>query len=64
MRTTLDLPEALIKEAMKASQQRSKTATIITALSDLIRKARLQQLKAFRGTVDLDVDLNEVRKRR
>jgi hypothetical protein len=41
MRTTLDLPEILLKEAMKASQQRSKTATIITALQELIRRNRL-----------------------
>ncbi len=63
MRTTLDLPEKLVKEAMKASQQRSKTATIIVALQDLVRKNRLQQLKAFRGKVDIDLDLDHVRKR-
>lgn len=63
MRTTLDLPEALVKEAMKASQQRSKTATIITALQEMIRKNRLQDLKAFRGKVNLDVDLDATRKR-
>ena len=64
MRTTLDLPEILVKEAMKASQQRSKTATIITALQELIRRNRLQQLKAFRGKVDLDIDLAVLRKRK
>jgi hypothetical protein len=63
MRTTLDLPETLVKEAMKASQQRSKTATIIAALQDMIRKHRLQQLKAFRGKVDLGLDLDRLRNR-
>ncbi len=63
MRTTLDLPEKLVKEAMEVSQQRSKTATIIVALQDLVRKKRLQQLKAFRGKVDIDLDLDHVRKR-
>ncbi len=63
MRTTLDLPERLVKEAMKASQQRSKTATIISALQELIRRNRLQQLKAFRGKVDLGIDLAVLRKR-
>jgi len=64
MRTTLDLPADLVEEAMKVSRQRSKTATIVTALQDLIRKNRLQQLKAFRGKVALDIDLDEIRKRK
>ena len=63
MRTTLDLPEDLLKKAMKVSHQRSKTATIITALQDLVRKSRLQQLKAFKGKVDIDIDLESLRKR-
>ncbi len=63
MRTTLDLPEALVREAMKASHQPSKTATIINALEDVVRKSRLQRLKEFRGKVDLPVDLDGLRKR-
>ena len=38
MRTTLDLPENLIKEAMKTSHIQTKTKVIITALEELIRK--------------------------
>ncbi len=63
MRTTLDLPEDLLRKAMKASHQRSKTATIIAALQDLVRKSRLQQLKAFKGKVDIDIDLDSLRRR-
>jgi hypothetical protein len=63
MRTTLDLPESLVKQAMKASHQRTKTAVIIAALQDLVRKNRLQQLKAFRGKASIDLDLDRLRKR-
>jgi hypothetical protein len=63
MRTTLDLPDVLINDAMKASHQRTKTAVIITALQDLVRKSRLQELKRYKGRVDLDLDLNALRKR-
>ena len=63
MRTTLDLPESLITEAMKLSQQRTKTAVIIAALEDYIRKNRIQGLKKFKGRVDLDTDLDTLRKR-
>lgn len=63
MRTTLDLPEALLRDAMKASHQKTKTAAIITALQDLVRKSRLQELRRFRGRVDVDLDVNTLRKR-
>ena len=63
MRTTLDLPDVLMQAAMKVSQQKTKTAVIITALQDLVRKNRLQALRQFRGRVDIDLDLNAVRKR-
>ena len=63
MRTTLDLPASLIAEAMKATHQRTKTAVIVTALEDLVRKSRIHGIRGFRGKVDLDVDLNALRKR-
>ena len=64
MRTTLDLPASLLKEALKVSHQKTKTAVIITALEEFVRKSRIQGLKKFKGKVDLDIDLNTLRKRR
>jgi Arc/MetJ family transcription regulator len=63
MRTTLDLPEQLMQDAMKASHQKTKTAVIIAALHDFVRKTRLQKLRSFKGQVELDVDLDALRKR-
>jgi len=63
MRTTLDLPDVLVQDAMKVSHQKTKTAVIITALQDLVRKSRLQELRHFKGRVNVDLDLNVVRKR-
>ena len=63
MRTTLDLPESLMAEAMKATHQRTKTAVIVKALEDLVRKSRIHGIQTFRGKVDLDVDLDTLRKR-
>jgi hypothetical protein len=63
MRTTLDLPEALVQDAMKASHQKTKTAVMITALQDLVRKSRLQEWRHFKGRVNLALNLNVVRKR-
>jgi len=63
MRTTLDLPEELIDEAMKATKINTKTKVIITALEDLIRKSKISGLKEFKGKVDLDIDMNVIRGR-
>jgi Arc/MetJ family transcription regulator len=63
LRTTIDLPESLVKEAMEASNQKTKTAVIIAALEDYVRKSKIQGLKKFRGRVRLDIDLNALRKR-
>jgi Arc/MetJ family transcription regulator len=63
MRTTIDLPEKLVKEAMDASHQRTKTAVIISALEDLVRKKKLQGLKAYKGKIKFDLDLDVLRKR-
>lgn len=63
MRTTLDLPEELIEEAMKVSRINTKTKVIITALKELIRKSTISGLKDFKGKVDLDIDLNAMRER-
>lgn len=64
MRTTLDIPEALLTEAMKATQINTKTKVIITALEDLIKKSKISGLKKFKGKVDLDIDMNALRGRR
>ena len=63
MRTTLDLPEELLKEAMKATRINTKTKVIITALEELIRKSKISELKEFKGKIDLNIDLNHIRGR-
>ena len=61
MRTTLDLPEDLLRDAMKTTHISTKTKVIITALEELIRKSKITELKNFKGKVDLDIDLNTIR---
>jgi len=64
MRTTLDLPQDLLDEAMEVSHLKTKTALIIAALEDLVRKNRIQGLKNYKGKIDLDMDLDSLRNRR
>ena len=63
MRTTLDLPETLIKEAMALTNSQTKTELIKTALVNLIQKEKIKDLKNYYGKIDLDIDLNVLRNR-
>ena len=63
MRTTLDIPQELLEEAQNRLGFKSKTDTVILALKELVRKQRLQELKALLGSVELEVDLNASRRR-
>ena len=64
MRTTLDLPQDLLDEAMNATRARTKTGVIVLALEELIRKSKISKLKNFKGKVDLAIDLDDVRGRK
>ena len=63
MRTTLDLPENLLIDAMNATHIKTKTKVIITALEELIRKNKIADLKKFKGKVDLSIDMDKLRSR-
>ena len=63
MRTTLDLPENLVSEAMKITNIKTKTKVIITALEQLIKKSKISEIKKYKGKVDLNIDLDEIRGR-
>ena len=64
MRTTLDLPDHLLDEAMKTTHITTKTKVIITALEELIRKTKISGLKKFKGKIDLDIDMDTIRGRK
>jgi len=63
MRTTLNLNEALLTEAMKWMGETTKTATINEALKRFIEFKKRKRLVEFAGKMDLDVDLDITRKR-
>ena len=63
MRTTLDLPEELLREAMRTTHIETKTKVIITALEELIRKNNIAGIKKYKGKVELDIDMDVVRSR-
>ena len=63
MRTTLDLPEALVDEAKAMLGYKSKTDTIVFALEELIRRRKVKALKEMFGTIRVEVDIPKSRRR-
>ena len=63
MKTTIDLPEALIDEAVRVSGSKSKIEAIKQALHEMIERNKRLKLLNFRGKIDLDIDLDMTRNR-
>ena len=63
MRTTLDIPEKLIEEAMKVTGATTKSQLIKDALQAEIDRAKRKQLITKKGTADLDIGLDTLRNR-
>lgn len=63
MRTTIDIPEDLINEAMEITKSPTKTELIKTALYNIIQKNNIRSLKSYKGKIDLDIDLDVLRAR-
>jgi Arc/MetJ family transcription regulator len=63
MRTTLNLDDAAVAEALAVSQGRTKTEVINEALREYARRKRLKGLLKLRGKVRWEGDLDQLRHR-
>ncbi len=63
MRTTIDIPEDLVNEAMRVTKSKTKTELIKNALYNIIQKHKIKSLKNYKGKIDLDIDLDSIRNR-
>ncbi len=61
MRTTLDIPEALLDQVQAIAGAPTRREAVIIALDDYLRRQRLQRVLAAAGTLDLDVDARVIR---
>ena len=61
MRTTLDIPSGLVEEARDAIGFKSKTDTVVFALKEVVRRSRLEDLKALLRRIDFEFDPAEIR---
>jgi len=57
MRTTLELPETLVNEAMSLTKIPTKTALVKFALENVIQREKIKELKGYFGKLKLDIIL-------
>jgi hypothetical protein len=63
MRTTLELPDALVNEALTLTKIPTKTELIKFALENVIQREKIKELVNYFGKITLDIDLDKLRKR-
>ena len=54
MKTTLNIPESLIKKAMLLAKHRTKTETVVVALQEYIRKKKVERILTYEGKLQFD----------
>jgi Arc/MetJ family transcription regulator len=64
MKTTVEIDDNLIREAMKALRVKTKREAIETGLREIVRRKNLAALRKELGTFDLDLDLDELERLR
>lgn len=64
MRTTIDIPEEILTEAMQLAGIKTKTGAIVLSLQEFINHKKIEKLRGLRGKINLDIDLDALRRDR
>jgi len=63
MRTTLELPDTLVNEAMFLTKISTKTELMKFALQNVIQREKIKGITNYFGKLNLDINLDKLRKR-
>ena len=54
MKTTLNIPEDLIKKAMALAKHKTKTETVIVALQEYVRQKKIEKIMEHQGKLQFE----------
>jgi len=54
MKTTLNIPEDLIRKAMSLAKHKTKTETVLVALQEYVRKKKIEKILASEGKLQFN----------
>ena len=63
MRTTLIIPDDLMKDLMEETGETSKTSLVRRSLEEMLQRIRREKLLSLRGKLSLDIDLKTQREK-
>ncbi|MGC9577045.1 MAG: type II toxin-antitoxin system VapB family antitoxin [Desulfobacterota bacterium U4-17] len=61
MKTTMNIPNDLLEEAVRLTRARTKTEAVIWALRDLVRRRKIERLISQTGKLEFSDDWEEAR---
>ena len=64
MKTTVDIPDQELADAMRYTRARTKREAIVTALAEYNRRRRMAELVKHAGTCDSLMTIEELKKLR
>jgi Arc/MetJ family transcription regulator len=66
MKTTMNVPDELLAEALRLSGEKTRTRAVVVALEEFVRRRRVDALLGEAGTFDFatDQELEQVRHER
>jgi len=63
MRTTIEIPDPLVHEAMLLTKIPTKTGMVKYALEKVIQREKIKTLTKYYGKLNLNIDLDKLRNR-
>lgn len=64
MKTTVDIPDSDLADAIRFSHAKTKREAIVTAIQDFNRRKRIAELTKYAGTCKDLIDVDELRELR
>ena len=64
MKTTVDIPDSDLEDAIRFSHAKTKREAIVTAIQDFNRRKRIAELTKYAGTCKDLIDVDELRELR
>ncbi|MBL7649496.1 MAG: type II toxin-antitoxin system VapB family antitoxin [Candidatus Hydrogenedentes bacterium] len=61
MRATLNIDDALLDQVMQFTESSNRSEAVRIALKAYIRQQEIRQIRAMRGTMDIDESWRELR---
>ncbi len=62
MRTTITIDDTIFGELMRFTRAKTRTEAINRALADWVRRQKIEKLKALRGKLSFEGDLDGLRR--